>query len=77
MRLFVREGVGLACLPPIVIRDELVQGLIVEAAILPANCERFFAVTLDRRFKKLLQSASISKISSYNNIDGTIDNAAG
>lgn len=59
MRLLVRESVGLACLPPIVIRDELAQGLLVEAAVLPSLYERFYAVTLERRFKNPLLSSLI------------------
>ncbi len=59
MRLLVRESVGLACLPPIVIRDELAQGLLVEAVVLPSLFERFYAVTLERRFKNPLLSSVI------------------
>ncbi len=50
MRLLAREGVGLAVLPPIVVRDELESGLLVEAAALPGVTETFYAVTMDRRF---------------------------
>jgi LysR family transcriptional activator of nhaA len=59
MRLLVRESVGLACLPPIVIRDELAQGLLTEAAVLPSLYERFYAITLERRFKNPLLSSLI------------------
>lgn len=50
MRLLAREGVGLAAIPPIVVRDELAQGLLVEADALPGIKETFFAVTPERRF---------------------------
>lgn len=60
MRLLVREGLGLACLPPIVIRDELAQELLIEIAVLPEVHERFYAVTLDRRFKNPLVSSLIT-----------------
>jgi LysR family transcriptional activator of nhaA len=50
MRLLAREGVGLAVLPPIVVRDELDSGLLVEAAPLPDLAETFYAVTMERTF---------------------------
>ncbi|MBL0164770.1 MAG: LysR family transcriptional regulator [Xanthomonadales bacterium] len=50
MRLLAREDVGLAVVPPIVVRDELASGLLVEAAQLPELSETFVAVTLSRRF---------------------------
>lgn len=50
MRLLAREDVGLAVLPPIVVRDELAAGLLVEAAQLHEIQETFFAVTIERRF---------------------------
>ncbi len=50
MRLLTREGVGLAVIPPIVVRDELDRGDLVEADRLPALSETFYAVTLERRF---------------------------
>jgi len=36
--------------PPIVVRDELASGRLVEAARLPGLVESFHAVTLARRF---------------------------
>ena len=50
MRLMTREDVGLAVLPPIVVKDELEAGLLIEAGTLPGIVEAFFAVTLERRF---------------------------
>ena len=50
IRLLARDGAGLAVVPPIVIKDELASGLLVEAAALPDLAETFYAVTLDRRF---------------------------
>ena len=50
MRLLAREGVGLAVLPPIVVHDELVAGLLIEADPLPGIAETFYAVTIERRF---------------------------
>ena len=50
MRLLAREDIGLAVVPPIVVRDELASGRLVEVAQLPQLSETFFAVTLTRRF---------------------------
>jgi LysR family transcriptional regulator, transcriptional activator of nhaA len=50
MRLLTRQDIGLAVVPPIVIRDELASGVLAEAAPLPGIAETFYAVTLMRRF---------------------------
>ncbi len=50
MRLLAREDIGLAVLPPIVVKNELQSGLLTEADHLIGLSERFFAVTLDRKF---------------------------
>ncbi len=50
MRLLAREGVGIAVLPPIVVRDELASGELMEAQRLPGLVQPFHAVTLRRRF---------------------------
>jgi LysR family transcriptional activator of nhaA len=50
MRLLAREDAGLAVVPPIVVRDELSSGQLVEAHPLPGITESFLAVTLERRF---------------------------
>lgn len=50
MRLLVREGAGLGVLPPIVVRDELSAGTLVEGAQLVGLGETFFGVTVERRF---------------------------
>lgn len=50
MRLMVREGHALGVLPPIVVRDELGAGKLVEAEGLPGIAETFLAVTIERRF---------------------------
>ncbi|MCR9221088.1 MAG: LysR family transcriptional regulator [Alphaproteobacteria bacterium] len=50
MRLLAREGVGLAVLPPIVVRDEIVSGALIEHAQLPNLTETFYGVTVERRF---------------------------
>jgi LysR family transcriptional activator of nhaA len=50
IRLLAREDIGLAVVPPIVVKDELASGLLVEVHQLPQLSETFFAVTLKRRF---------------------------
>lgn len=50
LRLLAREDIGLAVVPPIVVRDELDSGLLIEAAQLPGLAESFYAITLARRF---------------------------
>lgn len=54
MRLLAREGVGLALLPSIVVKDELAAGLLVEAEAHPGLVESFYAITLRRRFPNAL-----------------------
>ncbi len=50
LRLLAREDVGLAVIPPIVVRDELAAGILTEAVRLEGITEKFLAVTLQRRF---------------------------
>ncbi|GAB4192484.1 MAG: LysR family transcriptional regulator [Thalassobaculales bacterium] len=50
IRLLAREGVGLAVVPPIVVKDELETGRLVEVDRFPKLSETFYAVTLSRRF---------------------------
>ena len=50
IRLLAREGVGLAVVPPIVVKDELKSGMLVEVKLFPQLSEIFYAVTLTRRF---------------------------
>ena len=50
LRLVAREGIGLAVVPPIVVKDELDHGELVEIAQLPGLDETFFAITPSRRF---------------------------
>jgi LysR family transcriptional activator of nhaA len=50
LRLLTREDIGLAVIPPIVVRDELASGLLVEAAQLDGIRETFLAITRERRF---------------------------
>lgn len=50
LRLLARAGAGLAVIPPIVVRDELASGMLVDLGRLNGLAEGFFAVTLQRRF---------------------------
>ena len=50
LRLLTREDAGLCVIPPIVVRDELASGKLVEAMRLDGIQETFLAVTLSRRF---------------------------
>ncbi len=50
IRLLARADAGLAIIPPIVVRDELLSGTLVEASRLDGIGETFFAVTRERRF---------------------------
>lgn len=50
LRLIARERTGLAILPPIVVRDELTNGVLIEITRLPDLVESFHAITLRRRF---------------------------
>ncbi len=56
IRLLARADAGLAIIPPIVVRDELSSGALVEAAKLDGISETFFAVTQERRFPNPLLS---------------------
>ena len=59
LRLLAREGVGLAVLPPIVVRDELASGELVECGELPGLVETFYGVTVERRFPNPLLKSLI------------------
>lgn len=50
MRLLAREDIGVAVLPPVVVRDEIANGRLLEAHRLPGVFETIFAITVERRF---------------------------
>lgn len=59
LRLMAREKLGLAVVPPIVVKDELSAGILKEIKKIPDLKETFYAVVLKRKFpnpllKKLL-----------------------
>lgn len=50
MRLLAREDIGLAVLPPIVVKDEIAGGVLLEGEQLAGIVETFHAVSMTRRF---------------------------
>ncbi len=50
LRLLASEGAGLALVPPVVVRRELENGLLVERHRIPEIRETFHAITISRRF---------------------------
>lgn len=50
LRLMARETRGVALVPPVVVKDELERGTLVELAPIPGLKETFYAVTASRRF---------------------------
>jgi LysR family transcriptional activator of nhaA len=50
LRLLAREREGVTLVPPIVVRDELENGLLVEHCRVPDLHERFYAIVQQRKF---------------------------
>ncbi|MEI6029503.1 MAG: LysR substrate-binding domain-containing protein, partial [Betaproteobacteria bacterium] len=50
LRLLARETGALALVPPVVVSDELRNGVLVERCSIPQLQENFYAVTMRRRF---------------------------
>jgi LysR family transcriptional activator of nhaA len=50
LRLFARDSHCLALVPPVVVRDELRDGILVERCKIPEITESFYAITQSRRF---------------------------
>ncbi|MEX0317612.1 MAG: LysR family transcriptional regulator [Ruegeria sp.] len=61
MRLMAREDIGLALVAPIVVKDELASGRLVEAKEHPRIRETFYAITLRRRFPNPLVQDLLSR----------------
>lgn len=72
VRLLAREGVGLAVIPPIVVRDELTDGTLVETNRLPTITEGFYAVTGERRFPHAYVARLLDRASQID-LDGQTD----
>ncbi len=54
LRLLAREREGVTLVPPIVVRDELASGTLVEHCQIPQLTENFYAITQNRRFPNQL-----------------------
>ncbi len=54
LRLLAREREGITLVPPIVVRDELKAGVLVEHCRIPEVTERFYAIVKRRRFPNRL-----------------------
>ncbi|WP_158045383.1 LysR family transcriptional regulator [Skermanella pratensis] len=60
LRLMARESPGLALVPPIVVRDELQAGVLVEWCRIPEVTETFYAIAQSRRFPNPLIAGLLS-----------------
>ncbi len=54
LRLLAREREGVTLVPPIVVRDELRNGTLIEHCRIPEVTERFYAIVQKRRFPNRL-----------------------
>lgn len=61
LRLMARESAALTLVPPIVVRDELAAGLLVERHRLPELTESFYAIVQSRRFPNPLVAELIGR----------------
>jgi LysR family transcriptional activator of nhaA len=61
LRLLAREREGLTLVPPIVVRDELRSGVLVEHCRVSQITERFYAITQARRFPNALLGELLSR----------------
>jgi LysR family transcriptional activator of nhaA len=50
LRLLARDTGTLAVLPPVVVKDEIENGVLSEYLVLPNVYENFYAVTMKRKF---------------------------
>lgn len=62
VRLLAREGVGLAVIPPIVVKDELASGALVDVGPLPGIRETFSAVVTRRQYPNPLVQALLQPL---------------
>lgn len=60
LRLLAREREGVTLVPPIVVRDELESGILVEHCQIPEVTERFYAIVQKRRFPNRLLAELLS-----------------
>lgn len=62
LRLLAREGEGLALVPPVVVRDEIEDGILVQTHRLPQIRESFYAITPSRRFPNPLVGELVARM---------------
>jgi LysR family transcriptional activator of nhaA len=62
MRLLAREDIGLAVMPPIVVKNELASGMLKEAEQGVGLSESFYAVTAKRKFPNPLLEVLLGKV---------------
>lgn len=62
LRLLAREGDCLALVPPVVVRDEIGRGELVETHRIPQLKETFYAITPSRRFPNLLVGELVKRM---------------
>ena len=62
LRLLARESDGVTLVPPIVVRDELASGLLVERCRIPEITESFYAIVRERRFPNQLLIGLIARL---------------
>lgn len=62
LRLLAREGEGLALVPPVVVRDEIESGVLVETHRIPQISETFYAITPSRRFPNPLVGELVGRM---------------
>lgn len=65
LRLMAREAIGMAPLPPIVVRDELLANALHEIVPLPGIRESFVALTVERQFPNRIIDELISEASQW------------
>jgi len=63
IRLLAREGGALALVPPVVVRNEIEAGILVETHHIPQIRETFYAITPSRRFPNPLVAELVRIIS--------------
>jgi LysR family transcriptional activator of nhaA len=61
LRLLARESSGVTLVPPVVVREELENGTLVERCRIPSVTERFYAITRARRFPNRLLKDLLSQ----------------
>ena len=61
MRLLARDTDAVALLPAVVVRDELLGGVLQEYAVVPHLFESFYAITVQRHFEPPLLKALLKR----------------